>query len=90
MKIDRIIIVVLFRSIEYQKSICKYGKYYFYTTGEIKQFIGTDKNRSNFYGVRCSHVGSSINSNYNREFHSNICSNGWFTPFTFWFSNNIK
>ena len=54
------------------------------------QFNGTDKNRNNFYGIRCSYITSSINDNYNREFSSNVCSNGWFTTFTFWFSHNIK
>ena len=28
--------------------------------------------------------------NYNWEFYSNICSNDWFTTFTFWFYNKRK
>ena len=54
------------------------------------QFIGTDKNRNNFYGIRCSYISCSINDKYNREFSSNVCSHGWFNTFTFWFSHNIK
>ena len=62
----------------------------FYTTYEIKHFIGTEKNRIYFYGVRLCHVGNSVNYNDNREFHSNICSNDWVNTFTSWFSNNVK
>jgi hypothetical protein len=32
----------------------------FYRIGEIKKFIGTDKNRNNFYGFRRCHVNISI------------------------------
>ena len=49
------------------------------------QFIGTDKNRNNFYGIRCSYISCSINDIYNREFSSNVCSNGWFTTLLFGF-----
>ena len=55
----------------------------FYRICEIKKFIGTDKNRNNFYGFRCCHVNNSIDYNYKRGFYSNICSNDWFTIFTF-------
>ena len=54
------------------------------------EFIGTDKNRNNFYGVRCSHIINSIHENYNLEFYPNICTNYWFTAFTFWFSNTMN
>ena len=57
----------------------------FYRICEIKKFIGTDKNRNNFYGVRRCHVNNSIDYNYWQGFYSNICSNDWFTTFTFWF-----
>ena len=48
---------------------------YMFRICEIQQFIGTDKNRNNFYGVRCSHVINSIHENYNLEVYPNIGSN---------------
>jgi len=56
----------------------------------LKHFIETDKNWNNIYDHRWTPINSTINSNYNREFYSNIRSHDRTATFAFWVSNNSK